>query len=68
MGWSNNFCPLGATVHVGINPSKVQITKLKLDKDRKALLERRAAPKLKAQDKLAGKVTETKDATMTQLD
>jgi large subunit ribosomal protein L26e len=58
----------GATVHVGINPSKVQITKLKLDKDRKALLERRAAPKLKAQDKLAGKVTETKDATMTQLD
>jgi len=63
---SNIF--LGATVHVGINPSKVQITKLKLDKDRKKLLERRAAPKLKAQDKLAGKVTETKDATMTQLD
>lgn len=59
---------VGATVHVGINPSKVQITKLKLDKDRKNLLERRAAPKLKAQDKLAGKVTETKDATMTQLD
>ncbi|CAN0358503.1 unnamed protein product [Ascophyllum nodosum] len=31
----------GNTVHVGIHPSKVQITKLKMDKDRKAVLERR---------------------------
>merc|ERR1711998_158486 len=31
----------GATVNVGIDPSKVIITKLKLDKDRKALLERK---------------------------
>ena len=31
----------GATVQVGIHPSKVEITKLKLDKDRKALLERK---------------------------
>merc|ERR1719409_685980 len=31
----------GATVPVGIHPSKVVITKLKLDKDRKALLERK---------------------------
>eukprot|EP00927_Polykrikos_kofoidii_P016743 TRINITY_DN1758_c0_g1_i1.p1 TRINITY_DN1758_c0_g1~~TRINITY_DN1758_c0_g1_i1.p1 ORF type:complete len:138 (+),score=16.81 TRINITY_DN1758_c0_g1_i1:91-504(+) len=31
----------GQTVPVGIHPSKVVITKLKLDKDRKALLERK---------------------------
>eukprot|EP00386_Alphamonas_edax_P001709 GDKI01005129.1.p1 GENE.GDKI01005129.1~~GDKI01005129.1.p1 ORF type:complete len:150 (-),score=56.84 GDKI01005129.1:153-575(-) len=31
----------GQTVPIGINPSKVVITKLKLDKDRKALLERK---------------------------
>ena len=31
----------GATVNVGIDPSKVVITKLKIDKDRKALLERK---------------------------
>jgi len=35
----------GATVHVGIHPSKVVVTKLKLDKDRKAILERRARSK-----------------------
>jgi len=36
-------CPQvnGATVNVGLDPSKVVITKLKIDKDRKALLERR---------------------------
>lgn len=28
-------------MHVGIHPSKVQITKIKMDKDRKALLERK---------------------------
>ncbi|KAL6766354.1 RPL26 [Auxenochlorella protothecoides x Auxenochlorella symbiontica] len=31
----------GATVNVGVDPSKVVITKLKLDNDRKALLERK---------------------------
>ena len=31
----------GATVNVGLDPSKVVITKLKIDKDRKALLERK---------------------------
>eukprot|EP00271_Cylindrocystis_brebissonii_P001674 TRINITY_DN1195_c0_g1_i1.p1 TRINITY_DN1195_c0_g1~~TRINITY_DN1195_c0_g1_i1.p1 ORF type:complete len:150 (-),score=41.58 TRINITY_DN1195_c0_g1_i1:579-1028(-) len=31
----------GATVNVGIHPSKVVVTKLKLDKDRKALLDRK---------------------------
>merc|ERR1711872_1198417 len=31
----------GATVHVGIHPSKTVIVKLKLDKDRKKILERK---------------------------
>ncbi|GMH20660.1 hypothetical protein Nepgr_022501 [Nepenthes gracilis] len=45
----------GSTVNVGINPSKVVITKLKLDKDRKALLDRKA--KGRAADKAKGKFT-----------
>ncbi|KAH0507346.1 60S ribosomal protein L26 [Microtus ochrogaster] len=32
----------GTTVYVGIHPSKVVITRLKLDKDRKKILERKA--------------------------
>ncbi|XP_076336514.1 large ribosomal subunit protein uL24-like [Tachypleus tridentatus] len=32
----------GASVYVGIHPSKVVIVKLKMDKDRKKILERRA--------------------------
>merc|ERR1719430_779514 len=32
----------GATVNVGIHPSKVTIVKLKMDKDRKNILDRRA--------------------------
>merc|ERR1712142_559798 len=47
----------GATVHVGIHPSKVVIMKLKLDKDRKRILERKAMSRAKAMaDK--GKYTE----------
>nr|DAD31890.1 TPA_asm: hypothetical protein HUJ06_010741 [Nelumbo nucifera] len=45
----------GSTVNVGINPSKVVITKLKLDKDRKSLLDRKA--KGRAADKAKGKFT-----------
>lgn len=48
----------GATVFVGIHPSNVVIVKLKLDKDRKAILERRAAGKLQKLGKLKGKHTE----------
>merc|ERR1712078_738378 len=42
----------GQTVPIGIHPSKVMITKLKLDKDRKALLDRknRAVKKGKGAD------------------
>ncbi|XP_006835740.1 PREDICTED: 60S ribosomal protein L26-like 1-like [Chrysochloris asiatica] len=32
----------GTSVHVGIHPSKVVITRLKLDKDQKKILERKA--------------------------
>lgn len=35
--------PAGATVNVGVDPSKVVVTKLKLDKDRRQLLERKRA-------------------------
>lgn len=45
----------GQTVNVGINPSKVVVTKLKLDKDRKSLLDRKA--KGRAADKSKGKFT-----------
>merc|ERR1712019_195165 len=36
----------GATVHVGVNPSKVQIIKLKMHKDRKQILERKNRNKM----------------------
>lgn len=45
----------GQTVNVGINTSKVVVTKLKLDKDRKSLLDRKA--KGRAADKSKGKFT-----------
>ncbi|KAL3652341.1 60S ribosomal protein L26A [Castilleja foliolosa] len=32
----------GSTVNIGIHPSKVVVTKLRLDKDRKSLLDRKA--------------------------
>mmetsp|Transcript_38534 Transcript_38534/g.128857 ORF Transcript_38534/g.128857 Transcript_38534/m.128857 type:complete len:97 (-) Transcript_38534:112-402(-) len=52
----------GATVQVGIHPSKCVITKLKLDKDRRAILERKAPSKAKK-----GKYTE-QDAAMQDVD
>ena len=45
----------GTTVAVGISPSKVEISKLKLDKDRRSILERKDRSKRKT-DK--GKITE----------
>lgn len=45
----------GANVQVGIDPSKVVITKLKLDKDRKRMLERKDSKKAQAKGK--GKYT-----------
>jgi large subunit ribosomal protein L26e len=40
----------GASVQIGFHPSKVEITKLKLDKDRKAILARK--DRSKATDKV----------------
>merc|ERR1719247_704151 len=51
----------GQTVPIPINPSKVVITKIKLDKDRKALLERKNRSKGK------GKYS-NKDVAMNQVD
>merc|ERR1711946_101456 len=48
----------GATVPVGIHPSKVVIVKLKMDKGRKAIVERRAKGRLAALGKDKGKYTE----------
>lgn len=47
---------VGATVPLGIHPSKVVITKLHLDPDRKALLERKNSSA--AAEKNKGKITE----------
>lgn len=52
----------GASVPVGIDSSKVVITKLKLDKDRKALLERKRG------DKGKGKFTEQEIQAMENVD
>ena len=55
----------GATVQVGIHPSKCVITKLKLDKDRKAILERKNKESKSAKAK--GKYT-SDDANMADVD
>merc|ERR1712166_1119723 len=55
----------GATVQVGIHPSKCVITKLKLDKDRKAILDRKDSQKKSAGAK--GKFSE-KDVAMADVD
>merc|ERR1711893_246546 len=41
----------GASVYVGIHPSKVSIVKLKMDKDRKKIIDRRAAGRAAATGK-----------------
>ena len=52
-------------MQVGIHPSKCVITKLKLDKDRKAILDRKN--KETKTDKGKGKFTE-KDVAMADVD
>eukprot|EP00958_Prasinococcus_capsulatus_P017791 scaffold2043_cov375-Prasinococcus_capsulatus_cf.AAC.5 len=44
----------GATVNVGLQPSNCVITKLKIDKDRTALLERKAAGKVRSDNVFYG--------------
>jgi large subunit ribosomal protein L26e len=54
-------------VNVGIDPSKVVITKIKLDKDRKSLLDRKG--KGRAAEKGKGKFTaEEVSAPLTEID
>lgn len=53
-------CCAGSNVQVGIDPSKVVITKLKLDKDRKSMLDRKNTKKAQAKGK--GKYTEAEMA------
>ena len=55
----------GASVQVGIDPSSCVITKLKLDKDRKAILERKNREN--KSDKAKGKFSE-KDVAMADVD
>ncbi|KAL3157554.1 60S ribosomal protein L26 [Trebouxia sp. C0010 RCD-2024] len=55
-----------ATVNVGIDPSKVVITKLKLDKDRRSLLERKKGSK--DADKGKGKFSEKEVQAMQDVD
>ena len=45
----------GQSVPIGIAPSKVEITKLKIDKDRESILERCAAGREANKKKSAGK-------------
>merc|ERR1712098_25186 len=52
----------GSTVNVGIHPSNVMITKLKLDKDRRAILDRRDTSK--AAEKGKGKYGAEADKKM----
>jgi hypothetical protein len=54
----------GATVQVGIDPSKCIITKLKIDKDRKKILERKSKA---SAEKGKGKFTE-QEVAMANVD
>merc|ERR1712088_312434 len=54
----------GASVFVGIHPSKVCIVKLKMDKDHKSIIDRRAKGRAEATGKDKGKYTEESAAAM----
>merc|ERR1711988_1801611 len=56
----------GATTAIGLHPSKVIITKLKLDKDRKALLERKKGASTTEKGK--GKFSEAEVQAMQDVD
>merc|ERR1739848_616041 len=54
----------GASTHVGIHPSKVAIQKLKMDRDRKRILERKA----RSRASLADKGKHSEDSIMETAD
>lgn len=60
------WCCAGATVNVGIDPSKVLVTKLKMDKDRRKMLERKGASK--TADKGKGKFSDSDVQAMQDVD
>jgi large subunit ribosomal protein L26e len=43
----------GATVPIGVHPSSVIVTKIKIDKDRQALLDRKARTSAKKDETMA---------------
>eukprot|EP01119_Soliformovum_irregulare_P012067 TRINITY_DN3108_c0_g2_i1.p2 TRINITY_DN3108_c0_g2~~TRINITY_DN3108_c0_g2_i1.p2 ORF type:complete len:150 (+),score=38.40 TRINITY_DN3108_c0_g2_i1:233-682(+) len=55
----------GATAFIGIQPSNCQVIKLKLDKDRKALLERRDRTRAAQADK--GKISASQAESSTPM-
>ena len=57
----------GGTVNVGIHPSNVVITKLKLDKDRKSILERKAKGRDADKEKGKGKY-DKEEVAMADVD
>ncbi|MFV1089945.1 50S ribosomal protein L24, partial [Klebsiella pneumoniae] len=57
----------GTTVHVGIHPSKVVITRLKLDKDRKKILERKAKSRQVGKEKGKYKEVSLMPSVLTAL-
>merc|ERR1712107_922600 len=57
----------GASVYVGIHPSKVSIVKLKMDKDRKLIIDRRAKGRVEATGKDKGKYTEETAAPVSPM-
>lgn len=56
----------GATVNVGVDPSKVIITKLKIDKDRNSILSRKKGAE--GAEKGKGKFTEQEVQAMQDVD
>merc|ERR1712021_33016 len=56
----------GASVYVGIHPSKLAIVKLKMDKDRKLIVDRRAKGRAEATGKDKGKYTEETAAAVPE--
>ncbi|PRP77848.1 hypothetical protein PROFUN_14136 [Planoprotostelium fungivorum] len=53
----------GQTVQIGVDPSNVQITKLKIDKDRKELIEKKSAGRNATKGLGKGKVTSAESST-----
>ncbi|KAI0209702.1 60S ribosomal protein L26 [Lamellibrachia satsuma] len=56
----------GASVNVGIHPSKVVIVKLKMDRDRKSILERKSRARISQLEK--GKYTEESASTTAAME